>query len=124
MLVAPATDRSDDGAVNDGVTIDHRVMGGVPCITGTRIPVTTIVGLLGQGYSLDDVLADYPTLNRDSVLAALRFAADAVDERELAPTAIGVRFLVDECLTADDLEKGAFVVITDDRLRIRALPMR
>lgn len=72
MLVAPVTVRSDDGAVNDGVTIDHRVMGGVPCITGTRIPVTTIVGLLGQGYSLDDVLADYPTLTRDGVLAALR----------------------------------------------------
>jgi uncharacterized protein (DUF433 family) len=66
-----------------GVTIDHRVMGGVPCIAGTRIPVTTVVGLLGQGYSIDEVLGDYPTLTREGILAALRFAANAADEREL-----------------------------------------
>lgn len=58
-------------------------MGGVPCITGTRIPVATVVGLLGQGHSVDDVLAEYPTLTRDDIMAALRFAASAVDEREL-----------------------------------------
>ena len=58
-------------------------MGGVPCIAGTRIPVATVIGLLGQGYSLDEVLAEYPTLTRDDILAGLRFAASAVDEREL-----------------------------------------
>ena len=66
-----------------GVTIDHAVMGGVPCVAGTRIPVATVVGLLGQGYTIDEVLADYPTLTHEAVLAALRFAANAVDEREL-----------------------------------------
>jgi uncharacterized protein (DUF433 family) len=65
------------------IVIDHRVMGGVPCIAGTRIPVATVLGLLGQGYSIDDVLSDYATISRDDVLAALRFAASAVDEREL-----------------------------------------
>jgi len=65
------------------ISIDHRIMGGVPCIAGTRIPVATVIGLLGQGYSIDEVLADYPTLSRDDILAALRFAASAVDEREL-----------------------------------------
>jgi uncharacterized protein (DUF433 family) len=69
--------------MTDRVTIDHRVMGGVPCIAGTRIPVATVVGLLGGGYAVDEVLAEYPTLTRDDVLAALRFAASAVDEREL-----------------------------------------
>ncbi|BCB86580.1 hypothetical protein Psuf_038930 [Phytohabitans suffuscus] len=58
-------------------------MGGAPCIAGTRIPVATVVGLLGQGYSVDDVLADYSTLAREDVLAALQFAANAVDEREV-----------------------------------------
>ena len=67
----------------DGVTIDQRVMGGVPCIAGTRIPVATVIGLLGQGDSIDDVLADYPTLTQEGILAGLRFAAKAVDEREL-----------------------------------------
>src|SRR5262245_32261800 len=64
----------DDGPVTVGaVTIDHRVMGGVPCIAGTRIPVATVVGLLG--YTIDDVLADYPTVTREGILAGLRFAA-------------------------------------------------
>ncbi|MEH1126491.1 DUF433 domain-containing protein [Micromonospora sp. CPCC 206061] len=65
------------------ISIDHRIMGGVPCVAGTRIPVATVVGLLGQGFSVDDVLADYSTLTREDVLAALQFAANAVDEREL-----------------------------------------
>ena len=65
------------------IAIDHRIMGGVPCVAGTRIPVTTVIGLLGQGSSIEDVLADYPTLRRDDILAALPFAANAVDEREL-----------------------------------------
>jgi uncharacterized protein (DUF433 family) len=45
--------------MNDGISIDHRVMGGVPCIAGTRIPVATVIGLLGQGYDVGDVLAEY-----------------------------------------------------------------
>jgi uncharacterized protein (DUF433 family) len=69
--------------VTSTIIIDHRIMGGVPCIAGTRIPVATVIGLLGQGASIEDVLADYPTLTRDDVLAALKFAANAVDEREL-----------------------------------------
>ncbi len=66
-----------------GVTIDHRIMGGVPCIAGTRIPVATVVGLLGQGQNINEILNDYPTLTHDGILAALRYAAHAVDEREL-----------------------------------------
>jgi uncharacterized protein (DUF433 family) len=69
--------------MNDRISIDHRVMGGVPCVAGTRIPVATVIGLLGQGYGVADVLAEYPTLSEDDILAGLRFAARAVDEREL-----------------------------------------
>jgi uncharacterized protein (DUF433 family) len=82
-LVAVAVEYSDDEGMKNRVSIDHRVMGGMPCIAGTRIPVATVVGLLGQGYSMEDVLAEYPSLDREDVLAALRFAASAVDEREL-----------------------------------------
>jgi uncharacterized protein (DUF433 family) len=74
---------TEGGAMIGRIAIDHRVMGGVPCIAGTRVPVATILGLLGQGYGIDEVLADYPTISRADVLAALRFAASAVDEREL-----------------------------------------
>jgi uncharacterized protein (DUF433 family) len=67
----------------DGVTIDHRVMGGVPCIAGRRIPVATVIGLLGTGPSISDGLAEYPTLTEDKILGGLRYAAQAVNEREL-----------------------------------------
>jgi uncharacterized protein (DUF433 family) len=50
-------------------------MGGKPCIVGTRVTVGTVVGLLGAGCSIDTVLDDYPYLERDDVLAALRYAA-------------------------------------------------
>jgi len=59
-------------------------MGGVPCIAGTRVPVATILALLGQGHSIDEVVGDYPTIARGDVLAALQFAAHVVDERALS----------------------------------------
>lgn len=65
------------------VVTDHRIMGGVPCIAGTRIPVAAIVGLIAQGLTPDDVLREYAQLTRDDVRAALEFAAAAVDERHL-----------------------------------------
>jgi len=58
-------------------------MGGVPCVRGTRIPVVTILGLLGEGRSPAEVIADYPQLVVDDVLACLRYAARLVDERFL-----------------------------------------
>jgi uncharacterized protein (DUF433 family) len=67
------------------ISIDHRIMGGVPCIAGTRIPVATVVGLLGQGQSVEDVLADYPTLTREDVIAALQYAS-GTPEHEPGPT--------------------------------------
>ncbi len=70
------------------VAVDHLIMGGVPCIRGTRIPVTTIVALLGDGFSINEVLADYPQLTEADIRAALRFAAAAVDEREFPLRAV------------------------------------
>lgn len=65
------------------VTVDHRVMGGVPCIRGTRIPVVTVVAMLADGMTLAEIVADYPQLTADDVRDALRYAAMVVDEREL-----------------------------------------
>ena len=62
-------------------------MGGLPCIRGLRVTVSAVVGQLAAGRDTDDVLADYPYLEREDVLAALRFAAAAVSERELPITA-------------------------------------
>ena len=65
------------------ISIDHRVMAGVPCIAGTRIPVATIVGLVAEGQTIDEIIVDYPQLHADDVREALRYAAEAVREREL-----------------------------------------
>jgi uncharacterized protein (DUF433 family) len=65
------------------VSVNHEVMGGVPCVTGTRIPVVTIIGLLAEGMTSDDIVADYPQLQLDDIRACLMYAARAVDEREL-----------------------------------------
>ena len=58
-------------------------MGGVPCVRGTRIPVATVVGMVAEGMSTDEILADFPQLTLDDIREALRYAAAAVDEREL-----------------------------------------
>ncbi|MGD9997116.1 MAG: DUF433 domain-containing protein [Ilumatobacteraceae bacterium] len=65
------------------ISIDPEVMGGLPCIRGMRVTVSAIVGQLAAGRSIDDVLTDYPYLERADVLEALEFAAAAVSEREL-----------------------------------------
>jgi uncharacterized protein (DUF433 family) len=59
-------------------------MGGVPCIRATRIPVLTIVGMLAEGMTAEEILADYPQLAFEDVRDALRYKAAALDERELA----------------------------------------
>ena len=63
-------------------------MGGVPCIRGLRIPVATIVGMVADGMTREEILAAYPDLEPADVEQALRYAADAVREREL-PLAAG-----------------------------------
>ncbi len=65
------------------VVVDHRIMGGVACIKGTRIPVATVVGLLAEGVTSNEIMADYPQLTAEDIRDALRFAARAVEDREL-----------------------------------------
>lgn len=61
------------------ISIDHRIMAGTPCIRGTRIPVATMVGMVAEGMTVQEILRDYPQLEREDVAEALRFAAAAVD---------------------------------------------
>jgi uncharacterized protein (DUF433 family) len=73
----------------DRITVNPRQMGGVPCIRGLRIPVATVVGMIADGMTPDEIVAELPPLELDDISAALRFAADAVADREipLQPTA-------------------------------------
>ncbi len=68
------------------ITIDPKQMGGVPCIRALRIPVATVVGMLADGMTANDILAAHPDLERDDIQEALHYAADAVRERELPLT--------------------------------------
>ena len=65
------------------ITHDPAVMGGRPCLRGMRVTVGTIVGLLGAGHSVDEILLDYPYLEKDDIHAALAYAAWRSDEIEL-----------------------------------------
>jgi uncharacterized protein (DUF433 family) len=66
---------------------DPAVMGGKPCIRGLRVTVGTIVGQIAAGRSIDQLLADYPYLQREDILEALRYAAWRAEEREIDLTA-------------------------------------
>lgn len=67
----------------DRITQDPAVMGGKPCIRGMRVTVGMIVGQIGAGRSIEELLADYPYLEREDVLQALRYAAWLAEEREV-----------------------------------------
>jgi len=67
----------------DRITINPRQMGGVPCLRGLRIPVATVVGMVAEGMTEEEILDGYPDLEREDIREALRFAAEAVREREL-----------------------------------------
>ena len=65
------------------ITVDPWQMGGVPCLRGLRIPVATLVAMIADGMTEAEILAAYPDLEREDIAEALRYAAEAVREREL-----------------------------------------
>jgi len=67
----------------ENITVDPGRMGGLPCIRDTRVTVSAVLGQLAAGRSVPEVIEDYPYLTRDDILAALEYAAAALQEREL-----------------------------------------
>jgi uncharacterized protein (DUF433 family) len=65
------------------ITVKPDQMDGVPCIRGLRIPVATIIGMVSEGMTEKEILAAYPDLELEDIREALRYAAEAVREREL-----------------------------------------
>ena len=65
------------------VTVNPKQMGGVPCIRGLRIPVATVVGMVADGMTEEEILTNYPDLEREDIREALQYAAEAVRERAL-----------------------------------------
>jgi uncharacterized protein (DUF433 family) len=71
------------------ISIRADQMGGIPCIRGLRIPVATVVDMVADGVPASEIFEAYPDLEPDDVTEALRYAAEAVRERELPLTAAG-----------------------------------
>jgi uncharacterized protein (DUF433 family) len=67
----------------DRITANPRQMGGVPCIRGLRIPVSTIVGMVADGMSSPEILEAYPDLEPGDIVQALRYAACLTKDREI-----------------------------------------
>jgi uncharacterized protein (DUF433 family) len=65
------------------ITVEADKMGGQPCIRGLRIPVATVITMVADGMTTEQILADLPDLEADDITEALRFAAETVREREL-----------------------------------------
>jgi uncharacterized protein (DUF433 family) len=67
----------------DRITQEPGKMGGKPCIRGMRVTVGMIVGQIGAGRSIDDLLVDYPYIEREDILQALQYAAWLAEQREI-----------------------------------------
>lgn len=65
------------------ITINPEQMAGTPCIRGLRIPVATVVGMVAEGMSDQEILDAYPDLEGEDIREALRYAAEAVTEQTL-----------------------------------------
>ena len=67
----------------DRLSVDHRVMGGVACVAGTRIPVATVVAMVAEGMTEPEILEQFPQLDTAAIRQSLLYAAEALREREL-----------------------------------------
>jgi len=68
----------------DRITQDPAIMGGKPCIRGMRVTVGMIVGQIGEGVTIEELLSDYPYIEKEDILQTLRYAAALSQWREVA----------------------------------------
>ncbi|MEK7408858.1 MAG: DUF433 domain-containing protein, partial [Acidobacteriota bacterium] len=62
-------------------SIDSRICHGQACVKGTRIPVHQIVRMLANGDTVDELLAEYPSVSREDIMACLDYAAELAEEQ-------------------------------------------
>lgn len=66
------------------ITQDPLIMGGKPCIRGMRVTVGMILNQIASGHEVEEILADYPYLEKEDIMDALRYGAWLAEEREVA----------------------------------------
>jgi uncharacterized protein (DUF433 family) len=69
----------------DHIAIDPAVLTGKPVIRGTRLAVDFIIGLLGQGWTEDDILRNYPGVTRENIAACLQYASEVLQAEKVYP---------------------------------------
>ena len=69
------------------IVLDAAIFSGEPVIRGTRLAVEFIIGLMAEGWSEADILAEYPGLTHDDVVARLRYARDVLGSERVFPDA-------------------------------------
>lgn len=67
--------------MHERISIDPRICHGQACIKGTRIPAHQIIGMLANGDTIEDLLQEYPSLERTDILACLDYAASLAEEQ-------------------------------------------
>jgi len=75
----------------DRIVINPEIHHGEPCIKGTRVPVSVIVGSIADGDTPKQIVEAWPQLTRDDIKAALKFAAEAVSNSDFVPLDHDVR---------------------------------
>jgi uncharacterized protein (DUF433 family) len=69
--------------VNEWIIVDSRICAGKPVISGTRIMVKNILGMIAGGYTVEQVVHAYPELSNEMVAAALKYAVEVIDEEKV-----------------------------------------
>jgi uncharacterized protein (DUF433 family) len=69
------------------ITLDPKVLVGKPVIRGTRLAVEFVIGLMADGWSEADIVANYPGLTHDDLIACLAYARDALSAEKVFPSA-------------------------------------
>ena len=73
--------------MDDRITLDPAILAGKPVLRGTRLSVEFVIGLLADGWSETDILADYPGLTREDITACLAYARDILRSETVYPSA-------------------------------------
>jgi uncharacterized protein (DUF433 family) len=71
--------------MNDRITIDPAILVGKPVIKGTRLAVEFIVGLLAQGWTVEDILKEYDHITREDIQACLAYAHQLLSDEKIYP---------------------------------------
>lgn len=74
--------------ISDRITIDENILGGKPAIRGKRIAVQTVLEFLGAGESIEEILNQYPSLEREDIAACLKFASSLMDRNYVIKTLV------------------------------------